>query len=713
MSMKWVTIPEFAARSPETLYHPELSATETAPHDPALQNLHVLARQVVTLPSFASAILRITADDCFKLYVNETFCGVGPAPAYPSKYYYQELDITSYLKEGKNVLATHLYYQGLVNRVWNSGDFRFGMAVQLFLDGKEFPLSAEEWRYHRSLAYSGTTTGYETQFLENFDSRKHPEHWRRLAFDDSQWPFLVPYTTANYTLERQKSHPLTCYTVKPPQVTQIAPGHFFFDMEQEVTGAICLVAEGKAGKKVRILAGEELLEENKVRYDMRCNCRYEEFWTLDDGISTLEPYDYKGFRYGEIICEDGVTLQDISVFIRHYPLQEERSQLFANTPYLEDIFTLCKNSVKYGVQDGYLDCPTREKGQYLGDALVTAQAQVWLSGETALMRKSIEQFAHTTFISSGIMAVAPGNFMQEIADYSLMFPEILLNYYNFTGDMEFLKTYYPTAKGARDYFLAYQRADGLLEEVSEKWNLVDWPENLRDDYDFPLTMPIGPGCHNVINALFLGCTKTVSRIEALLGLSESLAWEPVQQAFLDTFYSPEKQLFLDSETSSHAALHSNVYPLYFGFVPTQAEDSVVEFLLEKGLRCGVFIAYFVLKALAKQGKQEEVLTLITKDGNSSWVTMLKEGATTCFEAWGKEQKWNTSLCHPWACAPIMLLIEDFAGIHLNPTAENGYDWNPAPPKALGDFSLTVPLRGNLITIARKGESLTHTLEQMK
>ena len=35
--------------------------------------------------------------------------------------------------------------------------------------------------------------------------------------------------------------------------------------------------------------------------------------------------------------------------------------------------------------------------------------------------------------------------------------------------------------------------------------------------------------------------------------------------------------------------------------------------------------------------------------------MLDEGATTCYEAWGKEQKWNTSLFHPWASAPAILL----------------------------------------------------------
>ena len=41
--------------------------------------------------------------------------------------------------------------------------------------------------------------------------------------------------------------------------------------------------------------------------------------------------------------------------------------------------------------------------------------------------------------------------------------------------------------------------------------------------------------------------------------------------------------------------------------------------------------------------------------------MLNEGATSTFEAWGKDLKWNTSLCHPWGSSPIIFIIEDLLG----------------------------------------------------
>ena len=73
--------------------------------------------------------------------------------------------------------------------------------------------------------------------------------------------------------------------------------------------------------------------------------------------------------------------------------------------------------------------------------------------------------------------------MQEIADYSLMYPQLLALYYRYTGDAAALLPYYETALGMIRHFAQYERADGLLMQVADKWNLVDWPENLRDDYE--------------------------------------------------------------------------------------------------------------------------------------------------------------------------------------------------------------------------------------
>jgi alpha-L-rhamnosidase len=699
---KWFTIHEFADIKPVRVYHKE---GLPGPKDPTgKRNLHVLARtELEYSKDLGKVLLRITADDYYKLYVNGAFIAQGPAPAYPEKYYYNELDITPHLSVGKNTLAVHIYYQGLLNRVWNSADGRFALASQIQPEngGSIEPL----WKYWISQAFSGGVIAYETQYLENFDSNLWQDDWNLNEFDDSFWPKMTQANWADYKLSRQPTKMLEVYEIAPGKIAK--EGLLWrIDMGKEITGALCIEAAGKKGSKVIIRCGEELNEDGSVRYDMRCNCLYEEVWTLREGKSALNPYDYKAFRYAELILDEGVKILNLWASVRHYPIDKSLCTLDSSARYLKDIFEICKNGVICGTQDGYLDCPTREKGQYLGDAVVAARSHLLLTGEVDMLRKCVDQFAQTTdIVCPGMMAVAPGSFMQEIADFSLLWSELLLTDYQFTGDRDFLMSYYPVAKGIIDHFKGYQRGDGLLEHVADKWNLVDWPQNLRDDYDFEITKPIGPGCHNVINALYAGAVKNLSRIERLLGIKESHDFKRIKSSYIKAFFDEEKGLFRDSEKSSHTALHSNIYALYFGLCPDKTQAGIADFMLEKGLSCGVMLSYFYLKALARVGRQEDAYRVIVNESERGWVNMLREGATSCFEAWGKDQKWNTSLCHPWASAPISILIEDIAGLVPDPQWEGALRFEPHFPPELKEIELGVPFRGKKYMVRKKGEEI--------
>lgn len=690
IQLKWYTIPAFSQIEPVSLYGKEYEKkTEKTCCD--IQNLHVLARAKVYYEERHGAMfLKITADDYYKLYINGEYAGQGPAPAYPESYYYNKIDITHFLKNGINVLAVHLYYQGLVNRVWNSGDGRFGVAAQI--EDKGGRREDLKWKFKVTEAYSGDIIGYDTQFLENFDSNKWDVDWNACTFDDSKWKEMVPVSNPDYRLFLQPVKMLDVY-IKEPQYIEKSENGCFLDMGGEITGALRVYASGSQGSRITILCGEECLEDGDVRWEMRCGLKYQEVWTLKEGQNILEPYDYKGFRFARLITEGKVAIEKVEAVVRHYPMEKVCS-LQCSSQYVEDIFRICKNAVKYGTQEGYLDCPTREKGQYLGDAVVTALSQVWLTGTVEMLRKCICQFAQTTCICSGLMAVAPGSYMQEIADFSLLWPQLLLTDYNFTGDQSFLREYYTIAKGILEYFSKYKRQDGMLVCVSEKWNLVDWPENLRDGYDMKLNRPLTSCvCHNVINALYAGAVKTLNRIEEILGICKSYDFEQLKDSYIKVFYDTEKQLFTDSEISRHAALHSNIYALYFGLCPSESKEKIADFLIQKGLSCGVLMSYFYLKALAGVGKFEAVYQTLVNDSNHGWVNMLREGATTCYEAWGKDQKWNTSLCHPWASAPIPILIEDIAGFKPTYELEKGYSFHPHIPEELEEFTLELLFRG--------------------
>ncbi len=705
---EFFTIEEFADITPLELKHKEQESVALPKEAEERKNLHVLIRSSF-YTNGEPLFLRITADDHYKLYIDGTFIQEGPAPAYPSHYYYNEIRLKPLL-EGEHVLGIHLYYQGCINRVYDSGDLRLAVAAQLFemqgMKKTEIPLS---FVYQITDAYTGKTVGYDTQFLEDFDSRRFPAEWNQKGYDAKDFRPMVPAVWADYTLYAQPVKMLFHQVVKPQVIQYLEDGTIFIDAGKEITGALCLKAKGTSGSRILIRCGEECESSQKVRYDMRANCHYQEVFTLGEGESILEPYDYKGFRYANLILEEGITITEITLLVRHYPMQDGLCQLQSDQPELEQIFEICKNAVRCGTQEAYIDCPTREKGQYLGDAVVTAHAQVLLTGSCEMLLKCIDQFAQTAEVCRGLLAVAPGGLMQEIADFSLLYPQLLLWYYRYTKDCDAVRKYYHTVEEMIGYFKQYERADGLLELVSEKWNLVDWPENLRDGYDFALTRPVvGKGCHNIINALYIGAIKALAELAGILqqksGYEERI---PVlEQAFYHTFYRKDTGLFADSETSMHSALHANVYPLYFGIAAKEDTDKILDFIEQKGFSCGVMHSYFVLRTLAKYRRYDAVYRLLVNEGTHGWVNMLKEGATACFEAWGKEQKWNTSLCHPWASAPVPILIEEIAGIHFDPKIDKGYYFSPQIPDFVHRFRLQVSFGGKLLVVEKKQGNIT-------
>ena len=657
MQGKFICHKDFENLKPIDVFHKELSPNPAEKHAESLCNRHTLFRKKVVLGKASKAILKITADDYFKLYINEVYVTQGPTPSYPDHYYFMEIDVTPFLKEGVNTFAVHNYYQGLINRVWVSGDLRSMFWCELYLDGKVALVSDESWLTATHTGYSSCgIIGYETAFAERYDSSAKEVGFEKESFDDSQWKPASIYKQTDYILQKSPIQPLSVY-LKKPIYTERKGEVLFVDFGQEMVGYLRAKAKGKQGDKILLRFGEELDSDGSVRFDMRCNCRYEEEWILSGKEDVLDQFDYKAFRYCEIMIPEGASVRDVEMQVRHYPY-EKKAVYETDNEQLRKVLQLCENTIKYGTQEVFVDCPTREKGQYLGDVCVSGRAQCVLTGDTTLIKKAIIDFCGSAFICKGVMAVSTSSFMQEIADYSLLLPALILWVYKRDNDKDFLRLTFPYITGVYEYFMQYSQEDGLIEGVKEKWNLVDWPDNLRDGYNFPLTKPIGYGKHNVLNAFWIGFLKAYQDICEILGEAVNIAIDNVEKSFINAFYNKETGLYCDSTQKTHSAVHSNVLPLLFDIGMSETKErKIVEYICQKKLTSmGVYMAYFTLAALMKHGEREKAELLAADKG--AWLNMLEEGATTTFEAWGKNQKWNTSLFHPWATAPLIVFAKD-------------------------------------------------------
>lgn len=659
----------------------------TEPH-----NIHTLFRKKFVLEySCEKATLWITADDCLKLYINGKYVLEGPTTGYPFAYPYYQMDVTSYLTEGLNVIAIHAYYRGLINRVGVSGDNRSGVLLRLVVKdvtGRMTEVHSDAtWKCLPLEAFITTDTiGYKTQFLENIDMTKYPHGWTENHFDDSQW--MNPITRSNdYTFFDYAVKPIQVHPLFPIRSYTTESGTRVFDFGRETVGYTRLKLQGEHGQKIVVYHGEELDETQRVRWEMRANCNYKEEVILSGREEIVPFYDYKAFRYIEL--ENAPENTTVWVEERHYPFDTRRCYFSSEDVELTKIWNICATGVRLCAQEGFLDCPSREKGQYLGDAVITSRSFMWLTGDTSLSKKSIWDFYFSSQIDPGLTAVAPSGFIQEFVDYSLQFPLLLWEYYRHSGDVQLLakigKEFLPNLL---EYYAQFENEDGLILctdfdavkkvfKVGPKPILIDWPRNLRDDFDLTLNQPI-----SVINAFYYGAMKKTLDIFNTLGLNNEGLMNRMQKFYSNYqkyFLDPERRLYKDNPNSDHYSLHASALSLFFGLVPDEStKQSIFRLIQQKGLFCGVYIASYVMEACMMEGNAPLGWQLLMNDTEYSWKEMLRNGATACLEVWKPEMKTNMSWCHAWSSCPIYIVSEYILGVKPGKPGWESIIFDPAP-----------------------------------
>ena len=654
----WITNEEFAELAPRQVFHRQLQRVDL-PCDEH-RDRHILFRRHFTLDRLPqSALLYITADDYYKAYVNGGFVSQGPAPAYPDRLGYLVVDITGQLHTGENVLAVHTLYQGLINRVWVSGDNRHGLLCDLVLDGETVWGSDERFLTHRHTAYAECgTVGYATQFMESYDSAAPEVGFSAPSFDDSGGTPACRRVYTDYCVMPQPTAALVFDTVKPVK-TERRGDTLCLDFGSTYVGYLQVSAIGQAGSCVTVRCGQELNADGTVRYRLRANCVYEEPWLLSGNADTLDWFDYKSFRYAELLLPEGCVIQSVELSARHYPFSLSAHMLpaYAGEEPLRRVWELCVHSQHYGVQEVIQDCMEREKGFYVGDGCYTALANMLLTGDDSIVRKLIDDAFASTFIDPGMVTCLDCSMMQEIAEYPLMLISLILWHYRLTGDRAYLAQNYPGVCRLLNHYRVQYERDRLLCEL-DKWCVVEWPENFRDGYDVDIRE--GQVCHEAhvaINAYYIEGVRCANRMAQALELAPYRDEKPLVDAFTAAFYDKERHLFRDSRKTVHTSYIGNVLAFAFRLCPDEAcADRIIAWIAERGITAvSMFGSFPLLCGLVRHGRENMVHDCLCDEG--AWLRILREGGTTTFEGWGKDTKCNTSLFHLTLSDAVVFLAD--------------------------------------------------------
>lgn len=649
----WITSEEFFNLKGLNVFHRQLDKTEINGQAP--KNSHILFRNKFYATKSSPIFIYISADDYYKLYINGNFVCQGPVAGYHFHYYYNKVDISAYIHDGTNTIAVHTYYQGLINRVWESGDDRHGFICDI-VQGKNILLSSDEnfvYSYHKGFSQIGKF-GYDTQFAEQYISGTESENFHTSDYDDSTWLNAKVKKYVDYELYEQPVKMLEFEKIKPQSIFYDENG-VTIDFGAMYVGTFVAETTGKNGQTLELLFAQELNNDNTVRYKLRCNCDYREEWILSGKHDILNEFDYKSFRYVRINGTENTKINNIFLVARHYPFELKAHPAITDEKLIP-VWDLCVQTIKYGVQDVIQDCMDREKGFYLGDGCISVLAHAVITKDTSMIKFLINEALRTSVINKGLMTCMCCSFMQEIAEYPLYIPYLAYSYYKLTGDKDYLKEIYRPLCDVLDFYKDnYTNSYGLLSNL-DKWCVVEWPANYRDGYDADITEgKICTDIHNAINAHYIGAVKYINKIAKLIDFSEYCDEKPLKQSYINAFFDDEQKLFKDNINSYHISVPSNAFALMYDLFPdSESESNAVSFIEKKGITSVMFYSgYAILCGLKRLGKTELIYKFIADE--NAWLKMISENATRTFEGWSKDSKWNTSLFHLTLTYPLIFL----------------------------------------------------------
>lgn len=598
----------------------------------------------------------------YRILVNGKLIGAGPArPVCDGIPAIHCFDVE--LRQGANVI-------GVFSRGEKKG-FALCLEATLF-SGKKFHLySNESWKtLNMDRCYSPVCWARQNieqffkgcagpgEWAEHIDGTKYPFGWNETGFDDRTWEQAEVYGPVTEQLDRRQALNYVISRINPAKLEKIGNQHWLIDFGQEYIGGIELTGPIEGGS-IELRLGEELMPDGRVRYQMRTDNCYQEIWRFPAGGRSLSHFGLRSFRYLELIgYADELKNDMVNIISVTTPFNSSESSFSCSNSELKQVWELCKNTVAFTTMDVYNDCFSRERTVYEADSYINMLSHFAVESNTATAKRTIEYLmTHQNW---------PCEWRQ------FMIP-LFYEYAMQTGDLEFVDQYY---QKLRDEYSFVNLIDkGLINKFPYEI-IIDWPESCRDNYEF------GNFC-GVPNAFLYWDLALLAQMAVFLGKTVDCAEftvlaEQVKTAFNHKLFDAETGLYVDSENSKHSSFHVNMFALRFGLVPEERVEKCLDFILGKGMACSVYAAQFYLDALFMHGRAAEAVALMTVDNDTSWLGMIRRGATITTEAWNPAQKANMSWAHPWAASPANVIVRHLFGLRPTAPGWRKYEFKPQP-----------------------------------
>lgn len=646
-------------------------------------NSWIAFRKDITLNKVPSAaITQIAADTKYWLWINGEMVvfegGLKRGPN-PNDTYYDEIDLSSYLKKGKNQIALLLWYFG--KEGYSHKDSGKAGVIFQMQAGKNQIVSDSSWISRIHPAYETALEPAPNWRLPEsnirFIAEKDITGWQTMAYNkapgftpskeiggwgDAPWndlvkrpiPFWKDFGIKEARFERQVTEKEVVYTAYLPYNMQMTP--------------IIDVTDSKGGTKL-------FIETDHLNGGRQINLRAE----YVTGKGNRE-YESLGWLNGQkiIIRHDkaaDVQINKISYRETGYDGTPEGTFSCDNDFYMK-FWKKGLRTLYVNMRDTYFDCPDRERAQWWGDVVVLMGESFYTYSTSthALMKKAIYELVNWQRSDGTLFSPVPaGNYKDELP--AQMLASVgqygFWTYYMNTGDRQTIADVYPHVK---KYLGVWKLDDtGLTEYRAGGWSWGDWGRNI----DIRLLLA---SWHYL-------ALKSAAQMAELLGYPEDAAeyrtiMETVKQAYNKcwngyAYRHPQYQKETDDRVQAMAVVS--------GIAEKDKYDRIFNVLKEQW-HASPYMEKYIMEALFLMGQGTYALERVEK----RFAPMVNDdNYTTLFEDWRVGGAGGGSTNHAWSGGTLTVISQYLCGVEPLEPAYKVFKIEP-DPASFKTASISIP-----------------------
>ena len=631
-----------------------------------------------------------------------------------TSYYYriqvQTYDVTELIREGENL------WQTTVGDGWwrwnNNFGYRLAMWGKLemtYTNGSTETIGTDE----SFDVGTGPVVKTDLQKGETYDARIVPSKWTKAVVETEH---------TNAVMISQQGVPVREKERFSGTLFRDSAGNLVADFGQNIAGYIHMVLHNtKPGQVIHIKHGEGLDKERKFS---TANCdggmqEFQEVTYICEGAEREEycpHFAYFGFRYALI---EGVEDGEFTA-IAVYSDMEETGDFRCSNELINKLVENARWSQKGNFLDVPVDCPTRERNAWTGDAQIYINTAAYFMDVEQFFTKwladqRIEQYASgkigITFPSTSSvhnpkelkrvqekkpeMALAGPSGDGHIGEDSVGWGDsaVWLPYqlYLMYGDKKIVADHYDTARRWLEFSLS------CMKEKNPRYEDREWYKNGDGDYIYDTRFHYGewneplPPAPEVIELFMKGGTATdyvthmakygkpevataytkrscdnVAHMAEILGKTEDAEKyrclsSKIKESYNKYMIAPDGEIQKGHQAAYIRALALDMVSedkKYLVITQLKKELETANYHLNTGFLSTVCL----LPTLCDNGLVEEAYRILEQTSAPGWLHPITLGATTMLENWDGLDVFRDSFNHYSFGAVCQFLFEYVAGI---------------------------------------------------